>query len=77
MLSILIRPLVVFVLFLVAAVIGRWVLRQIPEGRLKRVLIHRFPVIPQNEAERQDWWPVIVLFALGIVFWGIILYADH
>ena len=74
--GILIRPLVAFALFFIAAVIGRWILRQIPEGRIKQMLGRRFAVYPQNEAERRDWWPVVILFVVSAVLLGAILYAD-
>ena len=74
--SILIRPLVAFALFFLAAVIGRWILRQLPEGRAKRFLSWRLPVFPQNEAERRDWWPVVWLFVASTLLFGVIWYAD-
>lgn len=77
MLSILIRPLVAFALFFIAAVIGRWILRQLPEGRMKRVLGRRFAVYPQNEAERRDWWPVFWCFFASALIFGEIWWFIH
>lgn len=74
--SILIRPLMAFALFFIAAVLGRWILNQLPEGPVKRVLGRRFVVYAVTQAERRDWWPVVILVAVSVGILGALLYAD-
>jgi hypothetical protein len=39
--AMLVKPLVLLALFVPAALLGRWVIRRIPEGRVKRLLSSR------------------------------------
>ena len=76
MLAILVRPFIAFALFFVAAVIGRAILRRIPPGRLRTWLGRPMPVFPRTDAERRDWWPVILLLGVPIIFLVVIWFMD-
>ena len=76
MLAILGRPFMAFALFLTAAILARLILRSLPAGPLRTFLSFRMHVIPQNEAERRDWLPVVLLLGFGIIFLICIWFAD-
>jgi len=71
-LGIVVRPLAALALFGGAAFLAWWLKRFIPEGRIKRVLFERHPIVPRTEAERRDWRPVLYLLIATIVQFAII-----
>ena len=77
MLAILIQPLVGFGLFLCAALLGRFILSRIPEGRLKKILSKRYPIHAQTDAERRDWTPVFLLFGVSILLFSWVWWLGH
>lgn len=78
--DIILRPLIALALFLSAALIARFILRYVPEGRTKHLLSRRLPILPRNESERRDWKPFwLLLIASAAVFaWidVVIWYSD-
>jgi hypothetical protein len=76
MLSIMVRPFVLVVLFFGAAFIAHHVLKFVKPGRLRNVLTRRMVIIPVTEADRKDWLPVILLFGFTAVLWAFIWFSD-
>lgn len=72
MLAIAFRSLVAFALLFAAALIGRSILRRMPNGPAKRFLGQSWPVVPRTLAERKNWWPVFWIWLfVGILFIAI------
>lgn len=70
--EIVLRPVAFLVLFGLAILVA-WALHKlIPEGRFKRALYERQPLIPENEVERRNWKPVLYLAIATIVQFAII-----
>ena len=76
MLAILGRPLMAFALFLAAALLARVILRSLPAGPVRSFLAMRMHVIPQTDAERRDWLPVLLLLGFSAVLFVCIWFAD-
>lgn len=74
MLSIVLRPFIAFALFFAAAVIGRWILNRYPQARA--ILGRPLNVIPRNEAERRDWWPIALLGLASLLIFATLWFTD-
>lgn len=70
------RPFVALALFLIAAWIGNAILKRMKPGRLRTFLSRPMVVIPRTEAERRDWWPVILPIAAFLVLAIVVWFAD-
>jgi hypothetical protein len=68
-LGIIIRPLVALALFFAAALIGRAILRRIPEGRVKQFLSWRLTVVPEL-GRYWNFWPAFWLFFASAPIFG-------
>lgn len=73
-LSIVLRPLIAFALFAIAAVVAWGIMRLIPPGRAKLLLGRCYRIIPRSEAERRDWMPVILLWGASILIFAWIVW---
>jgi hypothetical protein len=76
MLSIMVRPFVLVVLFFGAAFIAHHVLKFVKPGRLRNVLTRRMVIIPVTEADRKDWLPVILIWGFISIFYTAIWFSD-
>jgi hypothetical protein len=70
------RPFVAVALFFTAAVIAHCVLKLVPHGTLRRILTRRLTIVPKSEAERKDWWPVILPLGFFALLMLALLYTD-
>ncbi len=74
-LSIIARPFFGLVLFFGAFLLARAVMRLVPEGRLRNILLREMRIVARTEAERRDWLPVILIWGFNIIFFGTIWYV--
>jgi hypothetical protein len=72
--EIVLRPVVAFALFAIAAVIAWGLMKLIRPGRAKSLLGRRYHIIPRNERERRDWMPVILLWGASILIFAWIVW---
>lgn len=70
LISLALRPLILIAFAALVAWLSSLIRRALPNGKLKAILTKPMHLVPQNEAERQDWTPVIVLLVLAVLLWG-------
>lgn len=62
--GVLVRPLTALALFGLAFLVGKAVLRAIPEGRVKRLLMRRIEVVPDVVSPRTRTRALVIVTAL-------------
>jgi hypothetical protein len=71
--AIVLRPFAAVLLFVVAVLLARVIVRAVPTGRIKRWLTAPHAVIPTTDAERRDLTVPVVLIVgtLAILAWAV------
>jgi hypothetical protein len=65
-LAVLLRPLTALLLFIAAALLGRQLLRHLPDGRIRRTLATRIEVVPDEPASpRARRWAIGILAVIA------------